>query len=752
MSKENAPQPDRQQPEKDQETIKAAQEVILELLSSSNPAEAVLRLIEYLKSLNLKVLPVLSTTPPEILSAAKEAGIELQIIPVAQQDHLMFQSLNAAINQSQVPDWYRTAKELLANQKKETRSNILEALKVRWFLILIILMGTAAGVGFHVGWGVKLPQVIDQVDFYMSVYGGIAATRSVWQISRAERWNKNARRKTRQPYFKAVQALTSEEEATDPVIQKITEKIKRLSTQSSTIDSFLEKLGLVKSNKKRKTKPSLLEQYQSAKGQAFDREKMIRQLEEKMIAQEFGSQLPSIAVVIPTYQTSEEEMRRLLQSIKNQAYPVTHAYVVYNDNPNDPLRKNVKQPEFMAFQQIVNQVNAEPGRNNCQIQLLAQPARGKREAMAMGFVTALGKTYLDDLKAKYPDVSEKELSTTIGNLDINELPELRHDFILNIDSDTEIQHPFSVLASLIQLKAHPDAGTTTGDVRVTNRDTNLLSEMTYQRYWRAFFVERAAQSLHGHVTCMSGPWVCMRSEALAEVFEEWYFQEFLGQRCTYGDDRHLSTLLLRNGWESLFCPDSAVLTDCPTDWKLFLRQQLRWNKSFNRENFILFDFLHELDKFTQMDVIYQQSFAFVMLAIMIQLLVKAIVLGVDQGVMTGIESLLPYSVAVLAYNELFFGVYGSLKNRDARFLYSPTYIGYHFGSLLWLKLYAFFKLTDTAWGTKGETPAIMVTEIETEKQRLIENLVEEIEPQLVELPPEDNQVSHSNSDQNGESF
>jgi hyaluronan synthase len=255
--------------------------------------------------------------------------------------------------------------------------------------------------------------------------------------------------------------------------------------------------------------------------------------------------------------------------------------------------------------------------------------------------------------------------------------------------------------------------------------------MTFQRYWRAFFVERAAQSLSGEVTCMSGPWVFMRNEALADILDEWYFQEFLGVRSTYGDDRHLTTLFLRNGWDTLFTPDSAVLTDCPTDWKTFLKQQLRWNKSFNRENLQLFRFIYKMDKYVQFDTAFQQLFAFAMLSIFVSVTGNAVKTGFEQGAIEGLNTVVPYAVTVLFYNELFIGVYGALKNKDAKYLMSPTYIAYHFGGLLWLKIYALFKMKDASWGTKGElndaqTKQLMST-FEAEKGRLVEELASEIE-------------------------
>ncbi|PIS10119.1 MAG: hypothetical protein COT73_11110 [Bdellovibrio sp. CG10_big_fil_rev_8_21_14_0_10_47_8] len=440
----------------------------------------------------------------------------------------------------------------------------------------------------------------------------------------------------------------------------------------------------------------------------------------------FGEKPPTVAVVIPTYKTSIEEMKELLLSIKGQVYPIGDVYLSYNDNPNDPDRskRRAKQDEFAAFQKLVDEVNAMNGKNNCKILLLAQPSRGKREAMAMGFALSCGEKYTN---VKHPDAE-------IANL-IN-IPPNSHDFTLNIDSDTRIADKFALLNSMLMMnKENPRTGkkpaALTGDVQVINRDINLLSEMTYQRYKRAFFVERAAQSLSDDVTCLSGPWVLLDNDKLAQILDDWYYQEFLGQRGTYGDDRNISTLLNEQGEAVIFCPDSKVETDCPTDWPTFLKQQLRWNKSFNRENLRLFPVLHNLDKFVQLDVIYQQTFAFAMLYIMSNITGNAVLTGMESGALEGIKTVIPYAAIVLIYNELFFGLYGALSNdKDLKFFLSPVYIGYHFSALLWLKIYAFFKMKDTSWGTKGADQDTILEEFDDNKDRIIQEIIDEIKKDI----------------------
>ena len=68
------------------------------------------------------------------------------------------------------------------------------------------------------------------------------------------------------------------------------------------------------------------------------------------------------------------------------------------------------------------------------------------------------------------------------------------------------------------------------------------------RYFVAFRVCKAAESIFGAVTCCSGCFSAYRREAIAPVLERWENQRFLGRPATYGDDRSLTNFVLRN-WD-----------------------------------------------------------------------------------------------------------------------------------------------------------------------------------------------------------
>ncbi|PRD40338.1 hypothetical protein C5748_27570, partial [Phyllobacterium phragmitis] len=99
----------------------------------------------------------------------------------------------------------------------------------------------------------------------------------------------------------------------------------------------------------------------------------------------------------------------------------------------------------------------------------------------------------------------------------------------------------------------------------------------------AFMVERAAQSVMGAALCASGVLSVYRSDFLRAVKNEWMEQRFLGEAVHFGDDRRLTALALQRG-RVIIALDAVASTQVPTSPVHFIKQQLRWNKSFLRES------------------------------------------------------------------------------------------------------------------------------------------------------------------------
>ena len=166
----------------------------------------------------------------------------------------------------------------------------------------------------------------------------------------------------------------------------------------------------------------------------------------------------------------------------------------------------------------------------------------------------------------------------------NEKYDYDYDYIVVMDSDS-ILTP-NAMWSLIRFAADdPKNGCATGALHIFNR-VNWITRIIQARYRYAFQVERSAMSAMGCMNCCSGPFSIYRNQNLDEKLLE----EFTSQTCCSapvgpGDDRHLTNLVMMRGHYSRQSPVSIVLTECPLTFSRFLVQQLRWMRSYYREQY-----------------------------------------------------------------------------------------------------------------------------------------------------------------------
>jgi hyaluronan synthase len=155
------------------------------------------------------------------------------------------------------------------------------------------------------------------------------------------------------------------------------------------------------------------------------------------------------------------------------------------------------------------------------------------------------------------------------------------DFVVTMDSDTVLDE--NALVRLAEALKTGKIGAASGDVQLLNEKDNLLTQMTGAYYWSALHIQRRAQSGLGMVACCSGALAGYRSAILEAVSDSFVNQQFLGERCTYSEDRHLTNLILKSGYDVVFVPEAVAYTYSPTSYRAFLRQQLRWRRGFIKE-------------------------------------------------------------------------------------------------------------------------------------------------------------------------
>lgn len=157
----------------------------------------------------------------------------------------------------------------------------------------------------------------------------------------------------------------------------------------------------------------------------------------------------------------------------------------------------------------------------------------------------------------------------------------KHDLVVFVDSDSFLAP--TAIRHLIQPFQDPKMGGVAGRTDVENKYTNTITKLQTVRYYIAFRIMKAAESWFDSVTCLSGPLSCYRKELILKHSKAWLNQKFLGQPATFGDDRSMTNFILkthRTGYQ-----DAAICsTIVPSRMDVFLKQQMRWKRSWLRES------------------------------------------------------------------------------------------------------------------------------------------------------------------------
>lgn len=156
------------------------------------------------------------------------------------------------------------------------------------------------------------------------------------------------------------------------------------------------------------------------------------------------------------------------------------------------------------------------------------------------------------------------------------------EILLLSDSDSFFEA--DAFRNMINGFSDPKVGAVTGHCDVENVWANALSKMQAVRYFVSFRVMKAAESIFDAVTCLSGPCAAYRRDLFEEIVDEWRNQTWLGAPATFGDDRSLTNSILKRGYKVIYDASAVTKTIVPTDYMGFMKQQVRWKRSWFRES------------------------------------------------------------------------------------------------------------------------------------------------------------------------
>jgi hyaluronan synthase len=158
------------------------------------------------------------------------------------------------------------------------------------------------------------------------------------------------------------------------------------------------------------------------------------------------------------------------------------------------------------------------------------------------------------------------------------------DVVVVLDSDTVWTG--GALEEMLRPFADPRVGGVTPRQAIFDVGDNPVRRLADWMEDIRYHLTVPAQSVFGQVGCLAGRTIAYRRTAFEPAVERLVRQTVFGVRQHVGDDRVLTNELLRTGWRTVYQSTALVVTDAPSDWRTFWRQQLRWGRSSQRETLL----------------------------------------------------------------------------------------------------------------------------------------------------------------------
>lgn len=249
--------------------------------------------------------------------------------------------------------------------------------------------------------------------------------------------------------------------------------------------------------------------------------------------------LPKTTVIVPAYNEGEL-VYKTLNSLVNSDYPAKKLQIIAIDDGS-------QDDTWLWMQRAKDKFGHR-------IDIYQQPEnKGKRHALYRGFKKAKGDVFI-----------------TVDS-----------DSIVDTDTLRNMASPFV---------KNKNCGAVAGNVRVLNHKLGLIPRMLEVSFAFSFEFIRSAQSSLGAVFCTPGALSAYRKEAVKNCLSSWINQTFMGQASTIGEDRAMTNMILKQGYNVFFQRNAQVYTNTPLHYKNLHKMFTRWERSNVRETIAMSKF------------------------------------------------------------------------------------------------------------------------------------------------------------------
>jgi hyaluronan synthase len=270
------------------------------------------------------------------------------------------------------------------------------------------------------------------------------------------------------------------------------------------------------------------------------------------------------------------------------------------------------------------------------------------------------------------------------------------EVFVTIDSDSLIY--VNTLRNLVSpFVVDKKCGAVAGNVKIQNAKDAIIPKMLNVSFAFSFGFIRAAQGQMKSVLCTPGALSAYRKAAVMDCLEEWIDQTFLGVKTDIGEDRAMTNMILKQGYNTLFQSNAHVATNIPETYGVLRKMFTRWERSNVRENIMM-------SKFAFSDFREDNK-------------IKPRILLVNQwlSVISAYPSLIIMLLSLVFYPMLFLSstiisiaifsiipaIYYAVKSSKRNSLWIFTYNIFYFFTLFWITPYAILTASRRGWLTRG---------------------------------------------------
>ncbi len=277
------------------------------------------------------------------------------------------------------------------------------------------------------------------------------------------------------------------------------------------------------------------------------------------------------------------------------------------------------------------------------------------------------------------------------------------EVVIIVDSDT---YWTDTTLNILKPFQNKKVGGVTGMHLIFNEDKTFSRRIASWMERLRFSLVLPAQSIFGAVFCLPGRTMAFRSSVFQKAVKALVNQRILGVDIVTGDDRELTTQVLKQGYKTVYQSDSIVYTDAPNTSLNFAKQQLRWYISVIRETLANLFFY-----FRKSPVAAFWSLEFIFSSLFFVGIVAATIIKY----LTGYNELIPSATPANFLENIWIHIlltilgllvgyyirqYMVLRQKPSNVFLMPLFILFMLFILLPVKIIATFSFMEQGWNTR----------------------------------------------------